>query len=180
MRKNCFIFLFMLMSSVVSANTPIYKWIDGSGGVHFSDNPQEGAEQIILPSAQTYTPPIPHVAHREPIGEGSPMSEMSQYSSIKIVQPTEQVTIRNPQGFVSIVLEIKPKLRKGDQVQILLDGLPVDKPMPTTVFALQGVLRGSHMITAQIVNLQGQVLIKSGNVNIFMQQPRVGMGSHSP
>ncbi len=154
--------------------------MDSSGGVHFSDNPHEGAEQIILPSVQTYTPSTPPVAHRERLNEGSAMSEVSHYSSVKIIQPSDQVTLRNPQGFLSIVLEIKPKLQRSDRVQILLDGLPVEKPMPTTVFALQGVLRGSHMISAQIVNSKGEVLANSGNVNIFMQQPRVGMGSHGP
>ena len=180
MRKYCFVFWFiMAILPVQAAQTPqIYKWTDSNGNVTFSDKPHEGAEEIVLPKVQTYSSPkIPNTEHSfQPASQ----TEEQPYDRITIVQPDDQETIRNPQGYVSVIVDLKPKLRRGDNLQLLFDGSVVESPAPTTVFALQDIVRGSHTIAAQVLDAKGKVLNTSNTITIFMQQPRAGMGTRSP
>jgi len=174
MKKYCLAFCFIVVACSLHADpAQIYKWTDSSGNVHFSDKPHEGAEQIELPKVQTYSSPKatpPAAPSDEVVNE-----EGGVYESLTIVQPEEQATIRNPQGYLSIVLDVKPTLRKGDKLQIIFDGIPLGMPQEATTFALQNIKRGSHTIVAQVVDNQGTVLNTSQQVNINMMPPRVGM-----
>ena len=180
MRKYCLLFgMVLAISSLQADQSPqIYKWTDSNGNVNFSDKPHAGAEEIALPKVQTYS--TPKISVPEPSSEPVTDAEAPVYHKISIVQPVDQTTIRNPQGYVSILIELKPKLKRGDKLQIILDGAPLNKPQATTVFALQDINRGSHTLAAQVVDAQGKILNTSDTISFFMQQPRAGMGTRSP
>ncbi len=178
MRNYCLAFCFVLATSPIQAqDQPIYKWTDSSGDTHFSDKPHPGAEQIELPKAQTYSSPKipPQDNSTAPVTN----AEASTYDNISIAEPNDQTTIRNTQGYVSILVELKPKLKSGDRVQIIFDGTPVGEPQASTVFALQDILRGSHTLAAQVMDNKGKVLKTSDLITIFMMPPRVGMGRNT-
>ena len=171
----CWIVLAVTLSHAETSQ--IYKWTDSNGQVHFSDKPQPGAEEIQLPKMQGYSvPKIP--ATEQPSELIQP--DIGHYDTIRIAQPDDQLTIRNTQGYVSVILEIKPKLKVGDKVQILVDGSPIGDPQEATVFALRDINRGSHTIAAQILDAKGQILNTSDSITIFMMPPRVGMVHKSP
>lgn len=180
MKKYCLLFLlFIAINPLQSAEKPeIYKWVDSNGDVHFSDKPHQGAEQIELPKVQTYSSPKIPVTEKEPEPTGS--ADGRTYQKLSFVQPEDQSTIRNPQGYISVILDLQPKLAPGDKVQLIFDGTPLAKPQPTTVFALRDIKRGSHTMAAQIVDAQGKVLNTSPSITIFMMPPRINMGKGSP
>ena len=156
----------------------IYKWTDSNGNVYFSDKPQPGAEEIVLPKVQTYSTPKQVIEPTVP--EQPTKIENVPYKKVDIVYPEDQSTIRNPQGAVSVRLELNPKLRKGDRLQLIFDGSPSGAPLPTTVFALQRMHRGSHTLAAEVIDSKGLVLNTSNTITIYMMPPRVGMGNGSP
>ncbi|KTC74886.1 hypothetical protein Lbir_0676 [Legionella birminghamensis] len=170
--------LLFLTVNVVHAD--IYKWVDSNGNVHFTDKPHPGAEKIELPEAQTYSPATNQPAETEQIEKPADEEEKETYSYLAVSQPQNEATIRNNQGYVPIIIEIKPDLRKGDLLQILYDGEPLGDPQATTIFALNDVKRGSHTIAVQIVDAEGNVLNTSEAITIYMQRPRVGMGQVKP
>jgi hypothetical protein len=170
----------LLATSLWAQTTQVFKWTDGSGNVHFTDKPHPGAEEIPLPSAQPSSsaqPPNPTPIKQEAQGADE---QVTAYQNISIVQPSEQETIRNSQGYISVILDIQPKLMPGDKVQMIYDGAPVGEPLATTVIALQDVHRGSHTLAAQILDGDGNLLMKSATITIYMMPPRVGMGQRSP
>jgi hypothetical protein len=173
-RLSLFAVFFMLLTTppVMGDGATVYKWLDSNGNVMFSDKPHPGAQEIQIPNVQTYSAPkIP--APSLPDESKSEVQETAY--KISIVQPDEQTTIRNPQGYVSVIVEVKPSLKKGNQVQLLLDDTPVGSPQESTVFALQNILRGSHTLTAKVLNPIGNVLTSSDEVTFYMMPPRVGM-----
>lgn len=150
----------------------IYKWTDSSGNVHFTDEPRPGAEQIELPPAQLFSSPPP------PPQKPSPLPELTGDApkyNIEIIEPKDQATIRNNQGYVSVMLHVTPELQEGDKLQMIFDGKALGEPQPSTVFALKDVNRGSHTLAAKLVNSAGKTVKTSDSITIFMQRPRVGM-----
>ncbi len=181
MRKYCLAIGMLLATSIIAQTTLIYKWTDSSGNVHFTDKPQPGAEEIKLPAAQTYSSPqTKNTSPSNGQAQQSTEEKPNHYENISIVQPSDQETIRNTQGTISVILDIKPKLMPGDNVQMIFDDSLVGQPEATTVIALQDVTRGSHTLTAQVMDSQGNILTKSAMITIYMMPPRVGMGNKHP
>jgi hypothetical protein len=171
----------LLLSLSIAINplyAQIYKWTGSDGSIHFSDSPHEGAAEVNLPKTQTYS--APPVISSDKIAEPVKEIEESGYKNISILQPEDQVTIRNTEGYVSIIAEINPKLKNGDKLQVLFDGGPVGEPSVTPVFELRDINRGSHSLAVRAINSKGEALITSKPVTIFMMQPRVGMGKGAP
>lgn len=168
--------LLLLFIGLHAAQAQIYKWTDSDGNVHFSDQPHQGAEQVDLPEAQTFSPPPPNQQGNNK-GQTTPKTADTErgYKTLKISQPEDQATIRNNQGYVPVIVAIVPDLKSGDKLQILYDSEPLGEPKATTVFALNDVKRGSHTIAVQVLDEEGSVLNTSEPITIFMHRPRVGM-----
>ncbi len=178
-----FFWAFLVISPLHAA---VYKWVDSKGVVHFSDKPHPDAEKIELPEAQTYSLPAPTAdASDEPesnaasVVEAVPLQaeapKLPVYSNVSIIQPADQETIRDNQGYVSVIVQLEPELQAGDKLQLLINGEPRGAPQATTVFALSGIERGSHTIVVNVIDAKGQVLRTSNTVTIYMHRPRVGM-----
>lgn len=159
------------------AHAQIYKWIDSQGVVHFSDKPHPGSEQIIIPNVPGYSPPVGQNTGSQQNQEqqSTAQEEQNQYTKIAIIQPLNEATIRNNQGFVLVAVEMEPALADGDNLQLVFDGAPMGEPQPNLVFQLNGIYRGKHTLAVQIINSEGEVLLTSENITIFMHRPRVGM-----
>lgn len=153
--------------------TAVYKWTDQQGNTHFSDSPNKGAEKITLPEAQTYSPvTLPSPAQK-------PQSNYQQekkpsYQSVAVVQPGNEATIRNNNGYIAVSIKANPALFEGDAYQLYFDNQAVGKPQTSTVFVLNNVYRGEHSLFVAVVNSQGKQLIKSPSVTIFMHRAHVG------
>ena len=169
-------FALLLMCVILPANATIYKWADSAGNIHFSDTPHEGAEAVDLPPPQTYSPPQ---AGDKPAPNEilPPPDDVQTYNTVQIIQPQDQETIRNNQGYIPVMIRIEPELKPGDQIQLVLDGKPIGKPQHELVFSLNSIDRGSHTVAAQVLNDKGEVLITSEAITVFLFRPSVGMGS---
>ncbi|KTD82334.1 DUF4124 domain-containing protein [Legionella waltersii] len=166
-----------LMICINLTYSQIYKWIDSQGIVHFTDKPHEGAEKIKLPETQTYTPPkTPEEGTTENQKKEEQPTDEEKYTTLSIIQPENEATIRNNQGYIVVAVEVNPELSAGDMVQVIFDGAPMGDPQSNLVFQLNGVYRGSHSIGVQIVTPSGAVIKTSKTIQIFMHRPRVGMG----
>ena len=177
--KKFYIALWMVIAinSVHAQTNQIYKWTDANGSVHFSDKSSPGAEEIVLPNVQTYS--SPQLTDQTKKSDSIPDEEATNYK-ISIAQPEDQATIRNPQGEISILVDLKPKLRDGDKVQMIFDDSLLGEPQASTVFALRDIKRGSHTLRVQLLDSKGMVLKTSDLTTIYMMPPRKGMIRPSP
>lgn len=176
MHKYIFLILSLLIVNI--SNADIYKWTAPNGSVHFSDTPQPGAEKITLPTTQTYAPAIPKYDASQAETDDNTNDETMREYTIKITQPQASATLRNNQGYVSIVAEIKPTLKKGDKIQLIFDGQPLGLPQQNSSFALNDVNRGSHTVALQVVDADGKTISTSDTVMFFVHRARVGMVHH--
>lgn len=148
--------LLSLLALPVSAG--IYTYIDADGNRVFTDRPGSRAVESVdsrtinrMPAQPTAPPAI----------SGKPPREARfTYRLLEIVQPAHDATLRNNAGDLSVSVTSEPVLQPGHLYRLLLDG----RPMATTSepgFALRNVDRGSHQLSVEIVDSQGQTLQSS-------------------
>ena len=174
---NKFVLTVVLMSMICVSYAQVYKWTDSQGVIHFSDSPHDGAQKVKIPDDQIFSPPSPK-QDLPPQDEDQVGEKKQKYTTIAIVQPLNESTIRNNDGSVSVSVQLEPSLSPGDKVQLIFDGSPLGEPQPNIHFELAGIYRGSHTITVEVVNANGGVIITSDSITIYMQRPRVGMAQH--
>lgn len=155
----------------------IFKWTDSQGVVHFSDQPHPGSKQLQIPNSQGFTPPVSQSggAVQDAQEPEQVTSDEPTYNRVAIIQPLNDTTIRNNQGYILVAVEMEPGLAAGDNLQMIFDGAPLGDPQPNTFFNLNGVYRGTHTLAVQILNRDGAVLLTSDTITIYMHRPRVGM-----
>lgn len=172
MNKLCVLLLLMMV--IGSSVADIYKWVDRQGNVHFSDTPHPGAERLDIPEAQSFTPPTRPSSVPERMSP-APEANGHTYTRVAIVQPENEATIRNNDGFIAVSVQVEPELFPGDKLQMVFDNTPLGEPQTNLLFQMSGIYRGSHTIAIQVIDTDGTVLETSDPVTVFMFRPRVGM-----
>ncbi len=162
----------LLLTGSVMAQA--YRWVDADGVVHFSDRPQPGAEEIVLPEANTVS-----VRRREPRSrsvakaddetpEESPSGQPFAYTSLDFQSPEAEETLWNIEGVLDVTLDLQPGLQPGHQVKVYHNGQ--SQLVSGTSFQLQEVWRGEHKLQAEILDSNGKTLIRSRSNRFYVQQ----------
>jgi len=162
-----------LMVLPCAAGATIYKWTDANGVVHFSDTPAEGAKKVDVPPAPVYSAPkLPVPAAAQP-AKPTKSAAKSSYSDIAVVQPTSKETIWSGSGDVEVAVSVTPDLRPHDKVQFFLDGQPQGAPSSSIQTHFPDVSRGTHQVSAEVVNPDGKVLVRSDSVTFYLHRPSI-------
>ena len=157
----------------------VYKWQDENGQVHYSDIPREGATQIEVQPAQTFSSPDraaqPVVADSGEDAEADADSDKDQgYQSLAITSPSMEETIWNTGGQVTVNLSLQPVLKIGHSIRLFMDGqLLADLPPRASSVKLSDVFRGEHTLRVEVQDENGKVQIKADPVTFFYQQTSV-------
>mgnify|MGYP002622190189 CR=1 FL=1 len=88
-------------------------------------------------------------------------------AQISIVSPKPKETVHNNQGEVTV--HVAADLAPGQQVRLLVDGESVAQGRGSS-FNLSGIHRGTHQLTAQVIDAGGTVLAESQPVEFYMWQ----------
>jgi len=161
--------LLLLIFVVLAAHATIYQWRDEQGGLHFSDRPSPGADKVKLPAVQTYSPV-------EILPAPQPMTiAPRQYKTVSIRYPEQEETIRNNFGLIDIAVDLEPNLVPGDKLRLLIDGEPVGEAHQSTSFSVEGIFRGTHHLSVEVINSKEKVVGRSEPITIFMHRYRVNM-----
>ncbi|WP_292742625.1 DUF4124 domain-containing protein [Methylophaga sp. UBA3192] len=169
-------FLIMLFGLCTAVAADIYRWVDDNGNQVYSDEPVENAEKIELQDSMTYSPvQIPGVTdsttttnEQEESGE----SEVDPDYKLTIVAPEDDAGIRVNNGNVTVNLQLQPAFvpERGDKIQLYLDGLPAGVPMPQLSFMLENLDRGTHKLSAVVLNASGEVIAQSETTTFHLQR----------
>jgi hypothetical protein len=147
----------------------IYRWEDDKGQPHYSDVPREGAEEVELEPAQTYSAPA--VVRPVTARNASASTAKSDYQAFAVSSPKSEETFWNIGGNLNVSLSLQPKLQLGHQIHLYLDGQPQGLIQgDETSMSLQEVYRGEHKVYAQIRDLGNQVLMETPTVTFFVHQ----------
>jgi hypothetical protein len=143
----------------------VYKSVDANGNVVYSDSPTKNAKEISLPPISIVPSLSPvDVARASSIPDPNPKPTVTQYQ-LSFVSPLPDQVIRKPEP-VSVNVNSVPALANGDVMTILLNGVVVANGNSATV-STEGLDRGSHSLSARVVNSAGQVVSQaSSSLNI--------------
>lgn len=76
---------------------------------------------------------------------------------LTIVNPPDEAAVFNDNGDVPVRATVMPDLAQGDQVELLVDGLPAAPASTALEFPLAGILPGPHRLQARILDATGNV-----------------------
>ncbi len=146
----------------------IYKWVDEDGKAHYSDQEQNGSEEVKLPVAVTYTPTVSASNNNEKEPE-----KKARHTEMSIVQPKMNETIHSNTGDVQVSINLVPGLQRGDSITIYLDGKELLKGGVQTSVTLANVDRGSHTLRAIVFNRNGVSVISSKSIIFHLRKEAV-------
>lgn len=161
--------------SLLSANIPtlsadvIYRIEDKDGNVIFTDTPPPSQQAETVELSPTNTQPT-LVRPKAPKASTTEAKTGTPYTSIKLVQPTNNLTI--PPGQLDVVAQIalEPQLQENHLVQFFMDGKPQGKPAATTSVSIGNLIRGAHQIRAQVIDQDKAVVASTGTVTIHVKR----------
>jgi hypothetical protein len=158
----------LLVSTVFAAE--VYKWVDDDGVVHYSDQPEPGAEKIQVGESNTFTGR--RAQPRADDGDEEQQDEQPVgYESITVSSPGAEETLWNIDGVLNVTVSLNPALRPGHQVRVYFDGTP--QMVTGTSFQLEEVWRGVHNIQAEVLDETGKLMIRSQPNRFYVQQNTV-------
>jgi hypothetical protein len=159
-----------LLSS--SAIAEVYRWTDADGQIHYSDRPHEGAEEVSLPPAQTFSAPV--VQRSRSTTEDAEADDASKYKKLSITSPADGQADWDIPGDVAVNLSLSPKLQRGHTVLLFMDGDSVGSSSSGDLtFRLTGVLRGTHSLRAAVQDDSGKSLIQSSPVSFTVHKTSI-------
>lgn len=167
MRK--WLILLSALTATTAQAAPAWRWVDQNGQVHYSDRPVPGATQIELAGAQGFgAPAASRTAQAQP--PATPPAATAPYTSVDILSPTEQETLRGTGGSVTVRVAFEPALRPAHRYDLLLDGQRRNLNTATPSVTLPDVFRGQHTLQVIVLDTTGRELMRSPARTFFIQQ----------
>ena len=169
METRSILLLVCLLAGAATASE-VYRWVDEDGIVHYSDQPQPGAERVDLPKTNSFTARSAARSRTDEGGAETPKQPVG-YQSLAVSSPGAEETLWNIEGVLNVTLAISPALQPGHQVRVYFDGSP--RMVSGTSFQIEEVWRGVHNIQAEIVDETGKLMIRSQPNRFYVQQNTV-------
>lgn len=149
----------------------VYRWTDAQGAVHYGDRPPTpGAKPAQLPPLQLI--PGSSSATRPPTAAGTAPAPTTPAHGISVVSPTPDQTLRNTDRTLRVSVQLSQPLPEGGGLLYLLDGNPrTPAPIRDLSYAITDVDRGTHMVSAAVVDGRGKELGRAAPVLVHLLPP---------
>lgn len=160
--------LLCLTGCALAYGQGIYRGTDEEGNVSFSDQPVADAQEIKLPPL-TVLPGTKTLDLELQIDD--PLSKPVKYRLIEITSPKHDSTVQINTQNLPISANVMPPIRRdlGHKIQILMDGKVLVENKSS--FILDEADRGSHQLSAQVVDESNNVIAESETVTVHVQKP---------
>jgi hypothetical protein len=148
----------------------IWRWKDANGVVHYSDQPRPGAERISAGSPAPGSVALPDVV-AQPDEANESLGQQSQaYTSCAVVSPADDENFQGVQA-VSVQLSVEPQLQPGHRIQLLVNGAALPEwPAAATSYTLPEVFRGSHTLSARVLDARGRPVCSGPSITFHIRQ----------
>jgi uncharacterized protein YdeI (BOF family) len=173
MKQLLLLSLCVIYTYQVSAE--IYRLVDETGSVSFSDQPHPQATLIEVNALTTYTP----VSNRYDVSEAKSIEDnivenVPNYN-VEIISPTDEQVFWDNSGTVTVHIKLEPELdiNRGDLIKVMLDGKQVGEPQTTPVVSLTNVDRGLHKLNVTVVSAEQHVLSSSDTITFQLHRRSV-------
>ncbi len=173
--------LALLAFPLASLAQTVYRTTDAHGNVVFTDTPPANATQAnrieIRPTNTARPPEVP----APPVPEETPEVEAAvEAYRVAITNPANETSFPMGPGNFSVSATVNPALRKGDSLQLFMDGTPRGEPQPGASWDLTNVFRGRHDLTVGVIGPAGETIILSDPVTVFVFRPSTNFTNRQP
>ena len=167
--------LLLLLATFSLSAQEVYKWVDENGVTHYSDQPVPGAERVRIetrPSRPAAPRPRPRTPDASPSDDDRPVPNPPfSYQSLSFTEPAAEQTLWNIGGTLTVRLSLQPSLRSGDRLRLYFDGEA--RTVNGLQVQLDEVWRGTHNLQAEVLNANGELMIRSDPIRFYVQQTSI-------
>ena len=150
----------------------VYAIKDRDGNIiGYTDDPNRGSDEVTIRKGTEYTPPEQNTVWTKV--EPKVVEETAAYTKFAIASPTNDATIRDNAGNIQVAFDIRPPLAAGHKVQLLIDGTVISESRGV-IQSAANVDRGTHSITANIVDGNNRVIKSSAPVTVHLHRAVAG------
>jgi len=162
------------------ASGAVYKTVDEHGNVVYTDDPVGHGEPVNLPPLSTVPPPRYQTV--SPAQTGKAEARPAYYQQLTIMSPTQDETVRDNPGNVTILAGVNPELNieAGDRLQFYLDGKPVGEASEAEKVTIPNVDRGAHTVAVAVVDTAGKELKRSDEVRFYLHRQSINFPNRNP
>jgi Domain of unknown function (DUF4124)/Penicillin-Binding Protein C-terminus Family len=172
--RKSWVLLSVLTAFAVQAGV-IYKWTDADGVVHYSDQAVPGAEKVGASSTPINRSAAPSTSGRPAPNAATAKPALSY--QLTISSPANEQTFFND-DVAAVRLEVQPTLKPSHSITWHLNGKTLDQPPTAQSFALQGLERGTYVLTATLVDQETGESQSSPSVTFYFRQPSALSPAH--
>ncbi|GAA0313620.1 hypothetical protein GCM10009129_08680 [Psychrobacter aestuarii] len=159
-----------LLSSAALVAAPVYKVVDDSGRVTYTDNPssyQHAGQSVSVTSINTVSDRQARAATTQTNTAARGQTDLPSAAiktdapvqtnyQLSILEPSTERAYQRPAQSVDIVLQVSPQLQNGDQVTIYVDGNARAQGLSMSIPTVD-LTPGAHRIKAEVVTEKGDV-----------------------
>lgn len=160
-----FIVTLLLVCSAASGEQ-VYEQKNDQGTVIYSDAPLNDSKPVNL-NETTNTISVPPPQTEMGVIKKDNESINSIYKTFLIISPKDQETTQG-QSDIPVKLKLEPELRAGDKIQLMIDGAPYGAPTTVLNPFLHNVDRGSHQLSAVILDANRSIVKQSNLLTIYI------------
>ena len=167
MKNTLFYSLLITLIFSFTAHAGLYKGLDESGNVIYSDTPFENAEIITPPAINVVD--APKVKPKQEVVEEEKKAE-TKYSKFSISAPKNDQTIWNEsQLIVSLKLDPALATAEGHNIWLMMDGKALVKKSQSLSLPIGRADRGSHTLQAQVRNKKGKIIKSTTSITVHIK-----------
>lgn len=163
------ILILCLLAGTASAEQ-VYRQVDEDGVPTFSDQALPGAEKVKIEEPVTFSDDLIHQEMDRRQEEKEKIEEQARNVSytIAITDPANDSAIRDNAGNLTISVRLQPSLGDGHRAELYMDGQKIRSLTGTGSVHLSNVDRGTHQLSARVVDANGRVLAESNSVEVSL------------
>jgi hypothetical protein len=169
--------ILLLLSVSLVCGAAVYMQTDANGNVSYSDSPSPNAKMVDVPTPSTIQTSTPQKkTHASSEGEDAPAlgpTPHQAYTDFTIRSPEDQQTFQN-QREIPVEVSATPHLQKNDSIQLYVDGKKYREPWFTQHMEIYQVDRGTHTISAELLDGTKVALKTSNTVTIYIHYAALG------
>lgn len=169
MRRSLIVSLLLLPGL---AQAVVCKTVSPDGVVSYTDVPvEECRTPVKLPDYSRYTPrPVPGSARPSAPASQAAQAAAATYSSMQIIEPAAEGTVRSNEGKVPVSIALEPALQDGHLVKLFVDGEAVRGTFAGVDIELSGIERGTHTVRAEVQDANGRRLLAAPPVQFTLRK----------
>ncbi len=166
----------LLLLLPLALGAEVYRYVDESGKVHYSDTPPDAnAKPIEVRKAQSFSAPN----YDEPAVGGEPPAASSEPAekpiTVQIISPANSETLRYPDPYVLVNSSVSPGVPEGGGLVFYHNGRRVNaEPTTTSGVRVEEVHRGEHTFVVAVVDAAGAEKARSAPVVVYKKPPKPG------